>query len=465
MRTKTGRSQNQSRSASRSITSLLRAISRHRVITLTLAYVTAGTGILHGIHLLTTGLDVSHSIYRWSTIAFLTGAVAVFFYGWAKDLRRSRQMGPVGLIALAVVSVAIGGLGREILEKLENRGRQHEEAGNTSETPNAEKTGQLGGKDPIVILSVMSSGEIYEQVILDSFREHVRKKIEAEGGTLDWKIPIKGEETSPETPEGRKRWDALTTQIQSRYAHSNITFVVGVGSFASTALFRSGLAARGAVANGLIFLGVTDPVGAGLVKSLRGRNENTRIAGVRYGSGPDGYANCLRVLFPQDQSLVFVREENSPQDRFMMSAFKKSDAGRKFGDIVYRSNLNPNVLSDPDAVYFAWYGFDILLNNVRNEAARELLKKKVVPSTFTFENVKDAGIVVSPDDSSIGIAGANLLMDAILGKRALGSFDVVDTPFFYWLDRETLNAKHITLADWVYDKHAKEKKVKSACPQ
>jgi ABC-type uncharacterized transport system substrate-binding protein len=304
----------------------------------------------------------------------------------------------------------------------------------------------------------MSGGAPYEQIILDAFRDHARKKLEAEGGKLEWKVAIKGYDKSPKHGEGKKEWDGLMQNVRERYAGSNLDYLVGVGSFASTALNNSDLMSRQVAKRGLIFLGVTDPLGANLVKRLKGREEDTEIAGVRYGAGAEAYATCIAALFPKGQKLVFVREVSSPQDQYMAKELEKMKlTGRlNLTDATYRSQLEPDQLADDNAIYFAWYGFDNVLADVSKSDAKLLLAKKVVPSTFTAENLKGAGIVVSVDDSSVGVAGAELMLSAILDKKVLGQLDVRDVPFKYWIDLQTVNTKGIQLTPWVNKKTSNE---------
>jgi hypothetical protein len=133
---------------------------------------------------------------------------------------------------------------------------------------------------------------------------------------------------SPTTEEGEKKWKVFINNIYATYAGQHVDYVVTVGTFASIAVRKFDLV-KELDAKGLIFLGVTDPVRAGLVKSIDGRHEESEVAGSRYGSGGIDYGKTLGSLFRPEQKLVFVYDKRTPQDTYVASdiAYLKETKG------------------------------------------------------------------------------------------------------------------------------------------
>ncbi|MFM6350074.1 MAG: hypothetical protein ACKPFK_33785, partial [Dolichospermum sp.] len=129
------------------------------------------------------------------------------------------------------------------------------------------------------------------------------------------------------------------------------------------------------------------------------------------------YGKEIAFLFPSDQKLVFVYNENTRQDTYVAEDLKKLiEQGYKNFELNPFPSTHPIVASDlgdpknpndKKKVYFAWYGLDNILNSV---GGAELLRDKwVIPSTYAPENVKYAGIVVSVYDKKVGELGAEIL--------------------------------------------------------
>jgi len=395
------------------------------VVQWTLLYVTLASGLLQLIGLYTGG-DVG--IVRASMWVLIVLLLVVVTLAWYHGGSERRRMSGAELLIIGLL-IAIGG---GILWLQRQSGTPPE----TTAEPAA--AGRLAGKK-IVVMSLMSGGAAYEKIILAAFRDRAQKRIEAEGGTLEWKLPRNGHDVSPREPAGKQVWDRQAENILRLY--SKVDYLLSVGTFASVAMKDHDLASA-LGAKGQIFLGVTDPVGARLVEDLKPRAESTNIAGVRYGRGGEAFGQYLSGLFPADRKLVFVREESTPQDRYMAQELAR--VGR-ITDYAYAGNLDVTALDDPDAVYFAWYGFDNVLADEGGDAAL-LLDMKVVPSTCTEELLHGAGIVVSVNDYEVGASGADLMLEAILDDDArLGHFDVVDVDFQHWIDWETVQRKGIKL--------------------
>jgi hypothetical protein len=312
---------------------------------------------------------------------------------------------------------------------------------------NSTPASKLENKE-IVVLAVMSGAVPYEKLILDSFRMRAGERLNEHGGKLDWKPQIDGYSLSPKSAEGKPKWNQLMADIRERYAGTRVDYLVGVGSFASIALKNSGLA-DALHADGMIFVGITDPVGAGLVSSLSNRRDKEPVAVVRYGRGGQKYGEYLASMFPKGQKLVFVYQQGGPpQDEYMAGELNRVPGISAY---PYVGELNPDDLSDPDAIYFAWYGFDNLLSDAGQGGAALLKRKKVVPSTCTKENVDLAGIVVSVNDVAVGSAGAETMWQAIKAKHIdntpikLGERDVTEVDYQAWVNRATVKRKGIHL--------------------
>lgn len=307
----------------------------------------------------------------------------------------------------------------------------------------------IDGKKTLNVVIVMSEGAPYERTIIASFLERLKKESKVR---VHAPPAYDGAFIPPRSREGQMKWKEITDDIRARYRDKDIDYVVTAGTFASTAIMDAGII-NDLHAKGLIFLGVTDPVRAGLVKSLDQRHENTKIAGVRYGSGGDQYGKEIASLFPREQKLVFVYDENTPQDTYVASDlnYLKQNGYDQFEIRPFNRPVDPNDLGDPygpndtQEIYFAWYGLD---NMLRKPGGVTALKVKwVIPSTYTEENKKDAGIVVSVDDQKVGELGADILLNNYFNPSYnLGDEPVAAPPFKTWLDCKTIHRKGILLA-------------------
>ncbi len=307
----------------------------------------------------------------------------------------------------------------------------------------------IDGKKKLNVVIVLSEGAPYERTIIDSFLGRLKEENKV---SVHAPPAYDGAFIPPRSIEGQMKWKEITDDIRSRYRDKDIDYLVAAGTFASTAIMDADLI-NALHAKGLIFLGVTDPVKAGLVKSIDQRYEDSRIAGVRYGMGGYEYGKAIASLFPPEQKLVFVYDENTPQDSYVASDlnYLKQNGYDQFVIRPFNRPVEPNDLGDPNGpndtqeIYFAWYGLDNMLRKPGGVAA--LKEKWVIPSTYTVENKKDAGIVVSVDDQKIGELGADILLKNYLNpNHKLGYEPVVTPPFKAWFDCETIHRKGMRLA-------------------
>ncbi|MDB9307569.1 trypsin-like peptidase domain-containing protein [Aphanizomenon sp. CS-733/32] len=312
------------------------------------------------------------------------------------------------------------------------------------------------------VVIVTSENVPYEQIMIQAFRDRLinEPKIKLiapppEKGCLESPDSVK----IPEEPcghlgklSGKELWNKITKDIAIRYKDQNIDYIVTAGSFATKAIRDADLVKK-LGAKGQIFLGVTDPISSGIVTSLDNRYENSNIAGVRYGTGGLDYGKEIASLFPPDQKLVFVYDQDTPQDTYVAKDIDqlKNNGDDRFINRPFPRPVEPTDLGDPknpnDAkeVYFAWYGLDNILNSV---GGAELLRDKwVIPSTYAPENVKYAGIVVSVYDKKVGELGAEILLKNFYHpEKKLGHEPVGMPPFHTWLDCQTIKDKGIKLS-------------------
>lgn len=417
-------------------TSVWDRLKSNQAIRWTLFYAAAAATSLQVVDIVANAYE-RPGLTKWWLVLLLLGLLAVPVIAWYHGHRARKHVSAMELTILTVLLV----VGFGLLWPLSGARIWNEPAGSIKE-------------DKIAVLAVMSGGAPYEQIIVEALRKHLQAGLEAEGHRLEWKVALKGSDKSPESADGKRDWDVWTSNIVQLYGRSGLNYIVSVGSFASMALNDQKLAARIGAKGGHIFLGVTNPVGVRLVKSLnRDRDDEENIAGVRYGAGGQAFGNCVALLFPETQRLVFVRESASPQDEYMANEFAKLQAKTQVNieDSPYSGRLEFSHLSDPSAVYFAWYGFDNVLADIGNDGVTKIFREaKVVPSTYTEENLNNAGVVVSVDDEAVGEEGAKLMLRAILDGENLRALPVSDVPFLYWIDLETVRTKGITLAPEIY---------------
>jgi hypothetical protein len=100
------------------------------------------------------------------------------------------------------------------------------------------------------------------------------------------------------TDGGKEAWAAPLQWLDSQSADYN----VGIGTQAAEAIVEH-LGPN--FARPFIFLGVSYPMDAGLVSSMKDRKDDRNIAGVSYGGGVEEVAGRIHQLFP-DRKLVFI---------------------------------------------------------------------------------------------------------------------------------------------------------------
>ncbi|MDD2807980.1 MAG: ABC transporter substrate binding protein, partial [Patescibacteria group bacterium] len=313
-----------------------------------------------------------------------------------------------------------------------------------------EKIASYQHQKPLSVMVIYSEKAPYEEAIVNSLFEHLDNKVwHLEQAVHD--EPFVGPDGTKDIANWQKKIDKI---IQRTFSHK-VDYLVTVGTNVTIAIRDAKLADK-FNAKGVIFLGLTDPVKAGIVKSLNDRHEDNKITGVRYGTdNEDDYGKTIGALFPPQQKLVFVYNKHTIQDVYVdqnLSKLKEKTNDMRFesrpkdGDITL-NDLAPKQPNAPQEVYFAWYGLDnVLRDNEKDDGLAALKTKWVIPSTYSTDNLEKAGVVVSVSDQEVGRLGAEIIFKSYLNPDLkLGEEPVATTPFVAWLDCEVIRQNKVGL--------------------
>lgn len=313
-----------------------------------------------------------------------------------------------------------------------------------------EKIASYQHQKPLSVMVIYSEKAPYEEAIVNSLFEHLDNKVwHLEQAVHD--EPFVGPDGTKDIANWQKKIDKI---IQRTFSHK-VDYLVTVGTNVTIAIRDAKLADK-FNAKGVIFLGLTDPVKAGIVKSLNDRHEDTKITGVRYGTdNEDDYGKTIGALFPPQQKLVFVYNKHTIQDVYVdqnLSKLKEKTNDVRFesrpkdGDITL-NDLTTKQAGDPQEVYFAWYGLDnVLRDNEKDDGLAALKTKWVIPSTYSTDNLEKAGVVVSVSDQEVGRLGAEIIFKSYLNPDLkLGEEPVATTPFVAWLDCDVIRQNKVGL--------------------
>lgn len=207
---------------------------------------------------------------------------------------------------------------------------------------------------------------------------------------------------------------------------------MGIGTQAAVAL-HTYLGNRLSDSN-LLFLGVTDPVGAKLVESFSNRSDQQNVAVVAYMGRPEDYANRIYTLFP-GQKFTYIYQQGFPQDEVIASRLAATDAASRGKLLIRRLDRIPQLsdFSERDRIYFSWYTFEKMFESGRS---LDVLRQRIVV-TSTKDNVEQdnmAAVGVSVSDSEIGQFGVALLMDDLRKTKPLRNTEVVVPQLHYWIN-------------------------------
>jgi hypothetical protein len=318
---------------------------------------------------------------------------------------------------------------------------------------NSDKTKSIPHRGHLNVVAIMGENVPYEKAMLQGFKDEFTKQAEARGYTVSIAVEdpgfgMKVKYASPDEPDAGHVWDVLMLKI--RESHKQIDFFATLGTHATKAVIKSGILSQ-ADTKGLVYLGVTEPTGSGLVNV-------PKVAGVQYGPGPVAYGEALDSVFKPDQNLVFLynigveqdesvqqgleilnkkmAEAGGPEERFKFFA-KPHEAVIEINDIALPDRANPS----QSPIYFAWYGLDNILSLVENYGIIRDKHLWVVPSTYSPKNLEHAGVVISVEDAEVGKLGAGILARKLdHPNEALDQYPITSPPFFKWIHRSTIRA-------------------------
>jgi len=298
-----------------------------------------------------------------------------------------------------------------------------------------------------LVIALFHSGDLqFTRAISAAFTDGLQR-LATEGGVSVRSIRATGPTLPPSDPRGRDEWSHQIDYAATYAAQSKVDFLVGIGTQAARAIKELD-GVKKASAKGFVFLGVTDPEGTGLVTSLHERRTAEAVAGVRYGSGARDFFDTVAATFPEDQPLTFIYEKGVSQDDYMA----KEIVGLPRARAVALDHLPAAAdFADPNAVYFAWYSLDKMIE--QSEGLAALAHHTIVPSTYSPEILELAGIAVSVDDAEIGRKGAELVYKAFTNPSFhLGEQPVYEPKFKVWLDCSRLAARNIKLRPDAYQR-------------
>ncbi|MDX1405788.1 MAG: hypothetical protein R3192_14675 [Woeseiaceae bacterium] len=290
----------------------------------------------------------------------------------------------------------------------------------------------------------MSKALEYERAIRDGFRQ----RLEARLGTR-YNITInEGIGTTGSYWNSVERWQAIVDEIVSREPLTQ--YIVTVGSDASTAMvelqadarFRSLPESRFV---GFLFLGVSDPMRAGLAA----RETSTGIPGraaVQYGSGAnDWVATILHALDEPrlEHKPELIYDTSQRQDTWVAAQLQSSPLNGDRVEITgpIDGGLRLDNLQE-NHIYFAWYSLDALVESYSSRMDRFL----IIPSTFSEANTRNFGLVVSVHDAEIGEIGADYLTTSLIEGRELADLPTVGPRFHIWINCSAIERKGIPLS-------------------
>lgn len=193
----------------------------------------------------------------------------------------------------------------------------------------------------------------------------------------------------------------------------------------------------------IIFMGVTYPVGMGLVDCLRSRCEPREICGVAYGA--DGLRAIVSMIYHKilpERKIRFIYFNDYPQD---VEAAQQLERTRLYKEgqvevvLAKWDSIEP-LIEDKDLVYVSWFTFESIFEETseRADKIRTKLKDKIVVATTRLNCMnRNAVAACCADDVEVGEEAAALLISHLNGKvKHLGERDVVLPPIKYWLNMD-----------------------------
>ncbi len=287
----------------------------------------------------------------------------------------------------------------------------------------------------VLRIAVLLPDMAFAKVVRDSFRQ-----------TLITHFPKADiiEFIGPTNAKGKEAadlyWSQKVQEVLRRHKARPYHYLVPIGTQAAEKLSQALGEDYGK--QPFLFLGVSDPVRAGLVASLTARSDSHRVSGVAYGSGIEDVVSIIHRLFPTNP-LIYVYDPTPglyTQDIAMAERLKATQLYRQ-GKVQTLEIIGFPKLSDlpaTNSVYFSWY---VLETMFETGLGKDLLDSRVIVAS-TEKNVSPDGLAcvgVAPDDSEIGTTGAELIVQNKIHGQRLETMDIVTPKNHYWVNTETAN--------------------------
>lgn len=232
--------------------------------------------------------------------------------------------------------------------------------------------------------------------------------------------------------------DQLGIELDKRQKASDYRYYVSVGSQAAIWL-QAHLDRQGRSVPHM-FLGVTDPVDAGLMP--RGAGDGSRaIWGIQYGDGAAKMVELVRIVF-QNEKLIFAYDPVLSQDASFARQMPKEVV-----PLVVNRDFAVDELRELSAVYLSWYTLEERFTATDRESARLLKERTIVTSTEANVRNRLAAVGVGANDADIGRQGAAFISEMIhSANRGLGRRPFEISPFRLYLNCNRARASGITIS-------------------
>jgi len=172
----------------------------------------------------------------------------------------------------------------------------------------------------------------------------------------------------------------------------------------------------------IVFIGVTDPVGVGLVKALD-KPTGTNITGIAWLIPQEKVLQYIKRVLPDAQKVGFLYDTKVPQDESFMAGYKKlkKTGGLKINYFDITSGIDADKLKKIDMdVFTCYYGG---ARHIKELAVLSQFKPVIVPAGLPMVKGSRAIAGIGLHTYNLGLQGANLAGKVLAGKSA-GSLPV-----------------------------------------
>jgi ABC-type uncharacterized transport system substrate-binding protein len=293
--------------------------------------------------------------------------------------------------------------------------------------------------------AVVLSGNIkYTRDILLGFNNELLNRLPATGYFPNINS-ISGSEKGIATQQGYQEY---MSSIKDLFSRDTYDYYVSIGTQASQAM-RKYLDSTD-MSRKQIFLGVTEPIDAGLVRSPGQRNGSNEIAGVSYCGPVENIALKINDMFP-NKKLIYFYCSDFPQDESIANTLQRMSLFTNgLLEIKRFESRLPTLADFPDAqaIYFSWYTLEKMFEH---KECKTLLAQRIIIAS-TVQNVRERGLSpvgISTDDMQIGKIGAELIFQNIQNNIPLNSMNIVTPPCDIYINCRNAQTKGLQI-----DQHA-----------